>query len=256
MNYRMLRSYFKYLIRSKNEYGVHSPFVYKLLTRCLYDKTKYPEYEILTKYRKRLIKDQTVLKVRDEGSPSRYFRSDERPVGKMAKVAGSSLKEMKLWFRLSRYFQPGRVLELGTHLGLSALAWSKGTKGLITTVEGNPVLYAYTKERLSSYIDKNVNFVLSDFEDYLSSSQERWDLVFIDGNHTYEATVRYFHLLKNQTHNRSLLVFHDIHWSEEMERAWRDIIADPVVHVTIDLFCCGLVFFREEQFKEHFVIRF
>ena len=31
-------SYLKFLIRSTNQHGVHSPFVYNFITRCLYNK--------------------------------------------------------------------------------------------------------------------------------------------------------------------------------------------------------------------------
>ncbi|MEZ7917698.1 MAG: class I SAM-dependent methyltransferase, partial [Patiriisocius sp.] len=31
-----LKSYIKFLLKSTNEHGVHSPFVYSLLTKCIY----------------------------------------------------------------------------------------------------------------------------------------------------------------------------------------------------------------------------
>lgn len=35
-----LKSYFKFLLKSTNEHGVHSPFVFNYLTKCLYKKPK------------------------------------------------------------------------------------------------------------------------------------------------------------------------------------------------------------------------
>jgi hypothetical protein len=40
-----------------------------------------------------------------------------------------------------------------------------------------------------------------------------------------------------------------------MEEAWEIIKKNPKVTVTIDTFQWGIVFFRKEQLKEHFVIR-
>lgn len=34
-----ISSYFKFLLKSTNQHAVHSPFVYNLVTRCLYNKT-------------------------------------------------------------------------------------------------------------------------------------------------------------------------------------------------------------------------
>ncbi|WP_350292295.1 hypothetical protein [uncultured Croceitalea sp.] len=35
-----LKSYFKFLLKSTNEHGVHSPFVFNYLTKCLYKKPR------------------------------------------------------------------------------------------------------------------------------------------------------------------------------------------------------------------------
>jgi predicted O-methyltransferase YrrM len=256
MDRNRLKSYLNYLRRSKTHYGVHSPFVYSLITNCLYDKKTYSAYATLKNYRKYLLRDGNVLTVNDVGAPSKVFKQPERTVKSMAKVAGSSMKELKLWYRLAKYFAPGKVLELGTHLGLSALAWRLGADGEVVSVEKSGSLLQYAREHLPRYTNKEIQWVQADFGDFLNASDTVWDLVFVDGNHTYEATMQYFELLKKRSHNGTLLIFHDIHWSEGMEKAWQDIVSDTGVHVTIDLFCCGLVFFRREQFKEHFIIRF
>ena len=82
------------------------------------------------------------------------------------------------------------------------------------------------------------------------------DFVFFDANHRYEPTVRYFETCLKKKHNDTVFVFDDIHWSNEMEQAWAYIGRHPSVRVTIDLFWVGLVFFRHEQLKQDFVLRF
>ena len=44
-----LFSYLKFWRHSKNEHSVHSPFVYNLVTKCFYDRTKYNGYKQLHK---------------------------------------------------------------------------------------------------------------------------------------------------------------------------------------------------------------
>ena len=41
---QLITSYLKFLWNSKNEHGVHSPFVFLLVTKCLYDKTTFKPY--------------------------------------------------------------------------------------------------------------------------------------------------------------------------------------------------------------------
>jgi len=85
--------------------------------------------------------------------------------------------------------------------------------------------------------------------------QPKTDFVYFDGNHQKEPTLKYFLDLLPLAHNNSVFIFDDIHWSSGMEEAWEEIKIHPRVRVTIDTFYWGIVFFREEQEKEHFTIR-
>jgi len=89
----------------------------------------------------------------------------------------------------------------------------------------------------------------------IHQKKEKFDLVYFDGNHQKEATLKYFKTLLSSAHNDSVFIFDDIHWSKEMQEAWREIIAHPEVQVSIDTFQWGLIFFRKEQVKQDFTIR-
>ena len=65
----------------------------------------------------------------------------------------------------------------------------------------------------------------------------------------------YFEILLPTITNETIWIFDDLHWSKDMEESWEIIKIHPKVTVTIDTFQWGLVFFRKEQEKEHFVIR-
>ena len=68
------KSYIKFLRLSKNRHGVHSPFVYNLVTKCFNDKKIYPEYETLKSHRKALRKDASLIEMKDFGQGSRVFK--------------------------------------------------------------------------------------------------------------------------------------------------------------------------------------
>jgi predicted O-methyltransferase YrrM len=78
----------------------------------------------------------------------------------------------------------------------------------------------------------------------------------MDGHHAKEPTLDYFELCLQHSHNDTVLVLDDIHWSQGMEAAWSAIKAHPRVTVTIDLYSLGLVFLRSEQAREHFRLRY
>ena len=254
-----IKSYLKFLKNSTNQHGVHSPFVYSLVTKCFYDKKKYAEYEILKQYRKSLLTNKNFIDVIDFGAGSRVFKSNKRQISKIAKTAGISSKRAKLLFRVVNYFQPTTVLEIGTSLGLATSALSLGNKkSKITTLEGCSNTIEIAKSELENSKFQNIEFINTKFEDYLKHQQpttNNQQLIYFDGNHSKKATLDYFELLLPTITNETVWIFDDIHWSKDMEEAWETIKKHPKVKVTIDTFQWGFVFFRDEQEKEHFTIR-
>ncbi len=265
----IIKSYINFLWRSKNQHGVHSPFVFDLVTKCFYDKLKYPEYSILNDYRKVLLQNKNTIEVTDFGAGSKVFKSNTRAINQIVKNAGISVKRAELLFRLVNYFQPTTILEIGTSLGLATSALSLGLeaktnraklnrKAKITTLEGCPNTMAIAKNHCQFQNLNNIEFIITKFEDYLKTYNLQptiYNLIYFDGNHSKTATLDYFDLLLTTITNDTIWIFDDIHWSVGMNEAWEIIKNHPKVTVTIDTFQWGIVFFRSEQEKEHFVIR-
>ncbi|MFV5688255.1 O-methyltransferase [Flavobacterium sp. ZT3R25] len=254
-----IKSYLQFLWHSKNEHAVHSPFVFSLLTKCFYDKKSKPEYAVLRNYRKSLLENNTTIEVTDFGAGSKVFKSNKRKISKIARTAGISPKRAQLLFRITNYFQPECVLEIGTSLGLATTALSLGNlKAKTITLEGCPETAKQAQLQFQKFNFNTIKSEITEFSTYLLNCTlhtAHYQLVYFDGNHSKKATVAYFELLLPTITNETVWIFDDIHWSPEMEEAWEMIKKHPTVTVTIDIFQWGLVFFRREQPKEHFIIR-
>jgi predicted O-methyltransferase YrrM len=87
------------------------------------------------------------------------------------------------------------------------------------------------------------------------ASISKVDIAFLDGNHRYDPTIKYFNWIKEKSHDHTIIIIDDIHWSKEMNLAWQTIKQDESVSITIDLFELGLVFFKKDIHKQHFVLR-
>ena len=255
--YHQFKSYLNFLFRSTNQHGVHSPFVFDLVTNCFYDKKNYTAYSTLKKHRNRLLANPSAISITDFGAGSRVFKNNQRPVHAIAKNAGISAKRQRFLFRLAQYVKPETILELGTSLGMGTMALALGAPSAkITTVEGCSETSALANTYFKDFGIKNIQLERSTFEAFFQlTTAETFDLVYIDGNHNKEATLQYFKLLLKFATNDSLFIFDDIYWSQEMTEAWQEIIAHPKVTVSIDTFWWGIIFFRKEQPKEHFRIR-
>lgn len=256
--WHLAKSYVRFLWHSGNQHGLHSPFVFDLVTKCFYNKENRKSYQVLSAHREALAKDTREISVEDFGSGSKVFKSNIRTVHAIAKNAGISRKRAELLNRLVAYFEVEEVLEIGTSVGLATMSLAvENDKTSITTVEGCIETAAIAKEYFLKFGITNVASDVARFDNFIKdiSSEKKYDLIYFDGNHTKEATIFYFENLLDTAHNDSVWIFDDIHWSEGMEDAWKFIKLHPKVTVTIDTFQWGFVFFRQEQVKQHFVIR-
>ena len=61
---------------------------------------------------------------------------------------------------------------------------------------------------------------------------------------------------KAQSEDESVFIFDDIYWSPEMTEAWNTIKENEKVTLTLDIFQMGIVFFRKEQTKQHFTLKY
>lgn len=252
-----IKQYLKFILKSTNQHGVHSPFVYDLVTKCFYDKTKYFEYSKILDFRKRLKHLHHNIDATDFGAGSNKLKSKSRKVSDIVKHVSISKKNARLLFRIAKYFEPNSVLELGTSLGFATQALSLANpSSKIITIEGCPETSKYTKNKFELQELNNIELITGNFSEVIPKLHpSTFDLVFFDGNHTKEATLNYFECLLPKANNDSIFIFDDIYWSKGMTEAWETIKQHPRVTVSIDTFYWGIVSFRTEQAKEHFRIR-
>lgn len=256
----MITAFLRYLLFAKNEHSIHSPFVFELYTKVIRNVTNEPVFENIEAIRAQMKKSTQQIEVVDYGAGSRVSNSPRRKIATIAKNAQKTPKFSQLLFRLIQHFQPEVVFDLGTSLGITTLYEAKAApKSRIYSFEGCPQTAQVASKNLESLQASGVELIIGNLDETLRNQAEKVskiDFAFFDANHRYEPTVRYFAQCLEKTHEGSVFVFDDIHWSSEMEKAWIEIQAHPSVMLTIDLFYVGLVFFGNKQPKQHFVLRF
>ncbi len=252
--------YFIYRLNATNEHGVHSPFVYELLTNVIYNKSDYYVYKKIEELREELLGSEKEIKVEDLGAGSLFQKSKTKKIKTIAKNAAKSAKHAQLLFRLVDHFQPLTVLELGTSLGISAAYMASANSKIKTiSIEGCPETAKIAAQNFEKIEIKNVEQFIGNFDAILPDivgKREEIDFVLFDGNHRKKATLNYFLTCLEKASENSVFIFDDINWSDEMREAWQEIKDHEQVTVTIDLFFMGIVFFRKEQAKQHFIIKF
>ncbi|WP_291865781.1 hypothetical protein [Maribacter sp.] len=159
-------SHIRFLLKATNQHGVHSPFVYSYVTKCLYSKEKITSVKSI----------EILLKTLD------YFKSENLKIDPKSQFYKNQIK-------------------------------------------------------------KRFNNLKTDAQVY--------DAIYMNDCSMWSKTFQ-----KKEIKNTSWVFINNIHNSKESTSLWDKIIALEEVTVSIDLFYCGILFFRQEQEKEHFKIRY
>jgi len=246
----------KHAVKASGPHGVHSPFVYRLITHDLRKRNLFPVQQQIEACRKHLKQSADVVEVNDLGAGSRVNKHARRSVASIAKSALQPASHAQVMATLARHSQSCYILELGTSLGLtSAYLALSSSEVHVVTIEGAPAIAKRAAESWQTIGLNNVELVTASFDEALPgvlAKMTRVDFVLIDGNHRYEPTMRYINQLLSVVHEETVIVLDDIHWSEEMERAWNECAALAEVSLSLDFFDFGVLYFKKGRRKEHF----
>jgi len=261
--WHLAAKYLHYYITASNGkgHGVHSPFVFDFITNVLNDRQSYPDYEQVDKLREGLLQNDTLIRIKDLGAGSAVSSGKDRRIKDIARYSAKSKKFGRLLYRMVKKYPSQTVVELGTSLGLTTFYFSLANKNAkVITIEGADEVAAIAEANFKREGLDNITLKRGNFDEELPHLLQEIpvvDLAFIDGNHKEGPTLAYFEEFIPKVKNHSILVFDDIHWSREMENAWRKIRDHSRVRCSIDLFFIGIVFFRDEfKEKQDFRIRF
>ncbi len=213
----------KYKIFSNSLHGTHSPFVYKFLEEVVYDNKEYIDYkrlnELKNKYENLTIKN----------SSNSRFTIDNNPIP-------ITKKHRLLLYRIVKYFKPNLILELSSS----------------SDIVNEYVSIAHSQSKI-------ISLYSNDFDNILSSHINQFEgreLIYFDGTFKKDITLKYFYESLKRVSSKSVFVFNRICGNDDMIEVWNEIKNNPHVKVTIDFFDIGIVFFREEQVKENFIINY
>jgi predicted O-methyltransferase YrrM len=254
--------YLIYLLFSKHRrgHGIHSPFVFDLVSRVFRNKIDPHVVLLIENIRKKNISCTRTISVADLGAGSSKMKGNLRKVSDIVRYSAVPRKYGILLSRLAGEFGRPAIFELGTSAGISTMYLASACPdAMVYSIEGCQATAEIARENFTMAGLSNINLINGSFHDKmteLKNLQVRPGLVFIDGNHRKEPTVRYFSEVADLSGKNSVVVIDDIHLSKEMEEAWGEIKNHEKVTLTVDIFRMGLVFFREGVTRYNYIIRY
>lgn len=233
-----------YWLKKEDRYSQQSPHIFSLYTELIrfLGENKKGSKEI-ERFRKRLLNDKSVIEVLDLGAGSKKVPQTLRQVKRITRYSTSGIKFCQLYKFFCSLTPARHVIELGTCVGISTRYLSESVTGKLYTFEGSPEIQ---KVAMKDSKPDRTEFILGAIEKSLPSLLNKIpvvDFALLDANHTYEGTINAFNLLLEKVEKHTIIAIGDIHWTPEMERAWKEVKLNPKVMLTLDFYECGIVFF-------------
>jgi len=238
--------------RHRGGHGIHSPFLYRLITTVIEDKRKLTDYLILKELKNKALK---LLSISTDPSIQEIFQKFNIPFAKPRKLYRKiemPLKYGKVVFRLIRELKPNAVINYGHTLGvnLSAAAMAQNLIP-VYQVLSLPEYRLFCEELPLCSEISNIHWINEGLE--LSVEAEFMIINYPDNS---ELTGNIIHKSLNKHGDNDLLIVRGIHESVEMEAIWHELISSNDVRVSLDLFEIGIALFRKGLQKENFIHRF
>ncbi len=244
-----------YYWQAKTLYQIHSPRAFEFAQQLVDDDRDFYVFGQIETYRALLKSRTEILEIKDLGAGSTTGAGNKRAINEIAQSALSPRKWGKLLFKLAAHYKPKTILEFGTSLGVSTMYLAAAdSNARVVTMEGSPEIAQVAREGFARYEYSNITSLIGSFDDRLEEAiaacDKRLDLVYIDGDHREEPTIRYFERIKPYLHDDSIVIFDDVYWSSGMTAAWERIKSDPQVRLSIDLYKYGVIFMTPDLLEE------
>lgn len=229
-------------VKHRKGFGVHSPFAYGIITEVIEEKLPYYAYQRM-----------------------------HRLYGKSSPMAE---KQAQLLLRLANRFAARNIVELCGDGGYSLLPviltdtrnriYSVSTELRISMASENlnwlpeQRLQQVTFVRKPDFIDTVVNNAESCTEAQ-QCNQQKFDMFIVNGNpfkHEPEGVSKLTAWILSHANTDAIVVVRGIQPSKNLEAFWDELSDKDELTVTMDLFDLGLGVFKQNFFKQHYIVSF
>jgi hypothetical protein len=253
MKFRTIsRLYYFKRARHRRGHGIHSPFLFRLITSVIEGKRNNPDYKVFKPLKKEAIR---ILRGRMVPELEKLFVQHHLSVSKPRKLYRKIVLPqhyLMAIFRLLRFFQPSNIFMYGPDFGVTSsvfcLASSKST---IYHIEEDPIFQRFSEELNSKWNILTYNYIR---EENHPSAKAEFALI----NYPFDPVLskKIFQNRIDEHGPDDVVVIRGIHESKEMEAVWLELKSSTEVRVSLDLFEIGIVLFRKGLQKEDFILKF
>ena len=212
-----------YKIRHHRGHGIHSPFVFDLVTKVIEEKSTYYAYQD--------IKDHL------ENFPN---------------FGDNTNKTHRLLFKLVNWFSAKQILELGTGSGLSSLYLTAPSSDCTCVSVALSDKILEDAEQIFKNWDRKIALSKEEFPLLI----EKQDCIYINLKNYEVDSSHLINYLVSSVKEESFIIIDGIRTKKKHQLLWKEIILKDEVVISLDLYHLGILFFNKKYYKQNYKLSF
>ncbi len=249
MKYR-LKKKIAYLFKARHRkgHGLHSPFLFRLITEVVENKGNFSAYPMLKAADENV---KNLLRILDMGD---YHQERHAESG----LSSRDIKKMhllparfdRLLLRLANDFRPGDIAFYGSTFGATLLALALADRRIKVEAQvENDHYRSFCRQLAEVYEVDNIHLAGA-------GSVAASDFIVIQKPLDAAYCERILGTVLAEPAYHGVVVLCGIHSSAKMDAVWQKYVKNPTVRISLDLFEIGILICRKGLQKESFVVRF
>lgn len=198
-------------IRYRKGFGVHSPFVFNLITKVIEERCQYYSFYDIELIRKQLLFQDDEITYPDRQQKGKMRR---RTIGRIVEREAIRPKHGALLFRLANYFKSKHILQFGPSMGLSTLYLTSYASDLkCIALENVPEFASIARIAFGKAARNPVDLRVGSYKDLLPKAlkdMEQLDFVFFNTLYEQQNNSWLFEECLKHVHGDTVFVFEGI----------------------------------------------
>ena len=244
MNYHLIKriSYF-FEARHSKGHGIHSPFLFRLITQVVENDGYFSAYPLLKAAGENVLNMLRILDVE-------HFKQKECGKNELKRCHRLPSRYDRLLLRLVSDFRPREIAFYGNTFGVTLLALALADSRINVEAQVENDHFRSFCRRLAEIYEVG-NITITE-----TGKTGPADFVVIQNPLDPERCYRILKAIFSPPDFQGIVVVCGIHTSHAMESVWAGYKSNPAVRVSLDMFEIGLFICQEALQKEEFVLRF
>jgi hypothetical protein len=216
-------------LRHRKGHGIHSPFVYNLITQVIEEKTPYYAFEEIENFRKSLLER------------TGESTTDDNQIAEITARETQSARFGAFLFRLENYLKSKTVIVAGA---------STGVMGMYLAMVGKTQTECYLLEERTELLQPVKEFALAQHLHNIHFTDDNLkpaDLIFINQLNENQTVDKIVEKYMPFTHNKTVWIINDMDKNKKMSELWQSL---QTPNLKVDLQTVGLVFWNEKLPKQ------